>query len=180
GLGASTRLTSNVQGLSGPGTAKLDFTRLAIDLSQRDRFENKWGTAISVGGQVSGDSLATSERVSFGGSRYGRGYAAGDASGDSGAGIGLELNRAFAHDSQWLRQIEPYLLAEAAHVSTHIGRPAPRDLRSVALGVRLSDARHYSLDVAVAKPTGDASPDNPQRHERVSLLLSYQLEGLLR
>ena len=53
-------------------------------------------------------------------------------------------------------------------------------LRSVALGVRLSDARHYSLDLAVAKPTGDAALNNPQRDVRVSLLLSYQLEGLLR
>ena len=69
--------------------------------------------------------------------------------------MGLQLNRAFPYDSQWLRQIEPYLLLEAAH-----------------------DNRHYSLDVAVAKPTGDAALNNPQRDVRVSLLLSYQLEAL--
>lgn len=180
GLGASAQVRSNVPGASGPGTADLSFTRLAFDVSQRDRFENLWGTAISMGGQISGNSLASSERVSFGGPRYGRGYAAGDGSGDSGVGIGLELNRAFAFDATWLKQVEPYLLLEAAHVSTHIGRPVPRDLRSVALGLRLSDARHYNLDLAVAKPTGDAALNNPQRDVRVSLLLSYQLEGLLR
>ncbi|MBS0344717.1 MAG: hypothetical protein JSS56_29790, partial [Proteobacteria bacterium] len=180
GLGASSQVTSNVPGQSGPGTSDLGFTRLAFDMSQRDRFENKLGTAVSLGGQISGNSLASSERVSFGGPRYGRGYAAGDGSGDSGIGIGLELNRAFAYDAAYLKQIEPYLLLEAAHVSTHIGKPVPQDMRSVALGLRLSDARHYNLDLAVAKPTGDAALNNPQRHVRVSLLLSYQLEGLLR
>ncbi|MGR4871387.1 ShlB/FhaC/HecB family hemolysin secretion/activation protein [Variovorax sp. LARHSF232] len=178
GMGALAELRSNVPGLSGPGPAKLNFTRLSFDMSQRDRFANLWGTAVSVGGQISGDTLASSERVSFGGSRYGRGYAAGDGSGDSGLGVGLELNRAFPYDSQWLRQIEPYVLLEAAHVSTHVGRPVPRDLGSAALGLRLTDNRHYSLDVAVAKPTGDAALNNPQRDVRVSLLLSYQLEAL--
>ena len=177
GMGALAEVRSNVAGLSGPGAAKLNFTRLSFDMSQRDRFANQWGTAVSLGGQISGDTLASSERVSFGGSRYGRGYAAGDGSGDSGLGMGLELNRAFPYDSPWLKQIEPYVLLEAAHVSTHVGRPVPRDLRSAALGLRLSDNRHYSLDVAVAKPTGDAALNNPQRDVRVSLLLSYQLQA---
>lgn len=70
------------------------------------------------------------------------------------------------------------MLLEAAHVSTHVGRPVPRDLGSAALGLRLTDNRHYSLDVAVAKPTGDAALNNPQRDVPVSLLLSYQLEAL--
>jgi hemolysin activation/secretion protein len=115
--------------------------------------------------------------VSFGGARFGRGYAAGDAAGDSGWGIGLELNRQFKLESTWLKQAEPYLLFEAAQVSTHTGVPSPRDLRSIALGVRLSDARYYSLDLAVAKPTGDAAASNPARKPRLSVLLSYQLDA---
>ena len=173
--GASAEVRSNVAGLSGPGTSRLDFTRIAVDANQRDRFSNQWGTGISVGAQYSPHSLASSERISFGGPRFGRGYAAGDAAGDSGWGAGLELNRMFRLGGSWLKQVEPYLLAEYARVSIERGRPAPQTLRSVAIGVRLSDAKHYSLDLAVAKPTGDSTLENPARKVRFSLLLSYQL-----
>ncbi|VWX61466.1 conserved exported hypothetical protein [Burkholderiales bacterium 8X] len=176
GAGADARTRSNVPGVSGPGTAKLDFTRLSLDLAQRDRFANQWGTAVMFGAQYSPDTLAATERVSFGGPRYGRGYAAGDGAGDRGAGVGLELNRLFKLDYALLKQVEPYLLVEAAKVSTRIGVPAVETLRSVALGIRLSDARHYSLDLAIAKPTGDPAPTNPARKPRLTVMLSYQLD----
>lgn len=173
--GASATTRSNVPGLGGPGTARLDFSRIAFEASQRDRYAGQWGTGVSFGAQYSPHSLAASERISFGGPRFGRGYAAGDAAGDSGWGVGAEINRMFRLDTRWLRQIEPYVLVEHARVSTDIGRPLPRSLRSVAIGVRLSDTRHYSLDLAIAKPTGDAAIGNPDRKTRISLLLSYQL-----
>jgi hemolysin activation/secretion protein len=179
GAGASAEIRSNVAGLSGPGTARLNFTRLALDASQRDRFANQWGGAVSFGAQYSAQSLAASERISFGGPRFGRGYAAGDAAGDPGWGVGLELNRIFKFDGDWLKQVEPYLLFEAARMSNRFGTPMPKKLRSDALGVRFSDARHYSLDIALAKPTGDAAVNNPARRPRLSLMLSYQLAARL-
>ena len=175
GAGARAETRSNVAGLSGPGEAKLNFTRIALEASQRDRFANQWGSAISFGAQYSADSLAASERISFGGPRFGRGYSAGDAAGDSGWGLGLELNRMFKFDGNWVRQVEPYLLFEMARVSTRLHTPSPEMLRSIALGARVSDARHYSVDVAIAKPMGDATASNPAKRARVSLLLTYQL-----
>lgn len=175
GLGALAEQRSNVAGAAGTNPARLDFTRLAVDLSQRDRFENQWGTAVSFGAQFSPNTLASSERISFGSQRFGRGYAAGDAAGDSGWGLGLEVNRLFKREGEWLKQIEPYLLLEAAQVSLKQGQPAPRKLRSVALGTRFTDGKHYNLDIAIAKPTGDASASNPQRRVRLTLLLSYRL-----
>lgn len=173
--GALAENRSNVPGLSGPGNVSLGFTRMAFEASQRDRFANQWGSAISFGAQYSGQSLPSSEQTSFGGSRFGRGYAPGSAAGDSGYGVGLELNRVFKLDGNWIKQVEPYLLVEAATVSTQVGTPSPEKLRSVALGVRVSDSKYYSVDIALAKPTGDASSDNPQRKLRVSLMLTYQL-----
>ncbi|MDA7417402.1 ShlB/FhaC/HecB family hemolysin secretion/activation protein [Xenophilus arseniciresistens] len=174
GLGATAQQRSNVRGAAGVNPARLDFTRLSLEASQRDRFENQWGSALSLGAQYSPHSLAASERISFGGQRFGRGYSAGDAAGDSGWGVGAELNRLFKVDGgEWLRQVEPYLLLEAAQVSLKKGWPAPRRLRSVALGTRLSDGRHYHLDLAVAKPVGDASATNPLRRARLTLLLNY-------
>lgn len=177
GAGAVTENRSNVAGLSGRGSAALSFTRIAVDASQRDRFASQWGTALSFGAQYSGQSLPSSERTSFGGPRFGRGYAPGSAAGDSGYGVGVELNRAFKLDYPWLKQVEPYLLVEGARVSVRGGTPAPEKLESVAIGMRLTDGKHYNVDVAVAKPVGDASYDNPQRSVRVSLLLTYQLDA---
>ena len=176
GLGAHSQyLTSNVPGLEGPGSASAAFTRVALDFSQRNDFANRWGTAFAFGGQYSEQTLASSERVSFGDARFGRGYAAGDAVGDSGYGVSVELNHRFAVNSAWLKQLQPYVLLEAAHVNLNSGTPVLRSLGSVALGLRLTDGRFYSLDVAVAKPTGDPSFLNPRRKARVSVLLSYQL-----
>ncbi|VTY38925.1 Hemolysin transporter protein ShlB [Xylophilus ampelinus] len=176
GLGATAEQRSNVAGVAGTNPAKLDFTRVALELSQRNRFANQWGTAVSFGAQYSPNTLASSERISFGNQRFGRGYAAGDAAGDSGWGLGLEVNRLFKREGgEWLKQIEPYLLVEAAQVSLKQGQPSPRKLRSVALGARFTDGKHYNLDVAIAKPTGDASAANPLRRARLTVLLSYNL-----
>lgn len=178
GAGASATVYSNVPGLTGSNPARRDFTRITVDASQRDRYANKMGTAVAFGAQYSEHTLAASERISFGGTRFGRGYAMGDATGDSGWGVSAELNRLFVMDSQWLKQVEPYLLVEAAHVSMRLGQPRPSKLRSVALGLRFSDNKHYSLDIAAAKPTGDAAASNPARKPRLSLLLTYQLAAL--
>jgi hemolysin activation/secretion protein len=176
GAGAAAFQTSNTPGVAGQNTAKLDFTRVAFDASQRDRYANDWGTAISFGAQYSANTLAASERISFGGARFGRGYAPGDAAGDSGAGLGIELNREFKVDGgPWVQQVEPYVLYEVAQLQTEIGEPMPKRLGSAALGMRWSDRKHYSLDLALAKPTGDAALTNPQRRVRASLLLTYQL-----
>ena len=174
--GASAFQASNTPGVAGKNTAKLDFTRAVLDASQRDRYANNWGTAVTFGAQYSPDTLAASERVSFGGSRFGRGYAPGDASGDSGWGMGIELNRQFMVDGgPWLQQAEPYMLLEAAQVHNEVTQPRLRHLGSAAVGLRWTDRKHYSLDLAVAKPTGDSTVTNPQRSVRASLLFTYQL-----
>ncbi|HVR53411.1 MAG TPA: POTRA domain-containing protein [Pseudorhodoferax sp.] len=177
--GAAAYQTSNTPGVAGRSPTDLDFTRVSLDLSQRDRYAGGWGSAVSLGGQYSPNTLATSERVSFGGLRFGRGYAPGDGVGDAGWGAGLELNRQFPVDAgPWLQQLEPYVLLEGAQVRTELGTPSPRQLLSAALGVRLSDSRHYSVDLALAKPMGDAAPTNPERKLRASVLLVYQFDSL--
>jgi hemolysin activation/secretion protein len=176
-LGASAAYLSNVPGLAGPSPVTLGFARLQAEAAQADRFANGFGTAVSLALQYSPHLLPSSEKVSFGGSRFGRGYAGGEAVGDSGWGLGLELNKAFKADGGWLRQWQPYVLLEAARVHLRQGRPMPQRLRSVSLGLRLSDHQRYSLDIAVSKPTGDASLSNPDRDWRASLLYSYRLGG---
>ncbi len=175
GLGANAVVTSNVPGLGGPSSVELAFAKLQFEASRSHRFANQFGTTASLGMQYSPDSLPSSEKVSFGGSRFARGYSPGAGVGDSGWGVGLELNRAFAYDSFWLRQWQPYLLLENARVYNRFGTPAPERLRSLSLGLRLTNHKQYSLDLAVSRPLGDRTPDNPERHWRASLALSYRL-----
>lgn len=175
GLGADAAITSNLPGLGGPAGVELAFARLQLEASHSHRFANQFGTTASLGMQYSPDALPSSEKVSYGGSRFARGYSPGAAVGDSGWGLGLEVNRTFAVDSVWLRQWQPYVLLENARVHGRLATPAPARLRSFSLGLRLTNLKHYSVDFAVSRPLGDRTPDNPERHWRASLALSYRL-----
>ncbi|MBV8250497.1 MAG: ShlB/FhaC/HecB family hemolysin secretion/activation protein [Comamonas sp.] len=156
--------------------AKLDFTRLAFDYAQRHRLASNFGAAFALGGQYSPDILPTPEKISFGSTRFGRGYQAGEFSGDSGLGASVEGNYQFAFEHQWLRTLEPYLLYEWARTRQQSSNLQGNNLRSASLGLRVSDSRHYALDLAMSKPLGDRSLNNPERKLRYSLILSYNLD----
>lgn len=156
--------------------AKLDFTRITADYAQRHRFVNKMGAAFAVGGQYSADILPVPEKISFGSTRFGRGYQAGEFSGDSGMGASAELNYQFLINQTWIKSAEPYLLYEWARTHQQTSGVSGNTLRSASLGLRLSDSRHYALDLAMSKPLGDRSVNNPDRELRYSLVLSYNLD----
>lgn len=172
--GARGELTSNVPGLSGPDGIDLRFTRVLLQAAQAVRFSNQVGLAASVVAQYSGNTLPPSERISFGGTRFGRGYAPGQTSGDSGYGLSLEINRRFAFGGGRM-VLEPYLMAEAAQVKAKAGAPVPDHLVSVTAGARLSDQHHYTVDLGVSKPVGDTPLENPGKKVRTNLLISYRL-----
>lgn len=175
-LGAGMERRTNLGVELAPHPAKTTFWRLALDAGIRHGWANGVGAAFSVGGQYSPDVLPVAERISFGSSRFGRGYQAGEAAGDSGLGAAAELNYSWNLQHRWIKQVQPYVLYEAARTrQVQQGLPAAT-LRSAGIGVRLSNQRYYSADVALAKPLGDASYHNPERKLRVSVLLTYQLD----
>ncbi len=174
-FGAEAGATTNVVGLNPVNNAQLSFTRLVLAASQSDTWPARFGTAFGMAAQLSGDSLPAPERVSFGGTRFARGYAPGEASGDKGLGLSAEVNRAWPVDFPYVRQLQPYFLLEAARVRNEGAVPVPANLRSVALGLRISDQRYYSIDVSAASPRGDAPVENPTRKPRFSTTLNYRL-----
>lgn len=176
GAGASSAITSNVPGPLPTNPARLDFTKVLFEGSQRNVWGKKWGTVVSFTTQYTPDTLPSSERVSFGSTRFGRAYAAGEVAGDTGWGVGFELNRAFAVDMKYAKQLQPYVLLESAQVRSKLGTAAFSKLASASLGLRVTDNNYYSVDIALSKPMGDASPDNPDRKLRVSTQLSYNFE----
>ena len=178
GLGAykNTDLYEQGQLTTYDNPAKLNFTRITADYSQRHRFANKVGAAFAVGGQYSPDILPTPERISFGSNRFGRGYQAGEFAGDSGLGASAEVNYQFPVNQPWIKSAEPYLLYEWARTHQQNSAVASHTLKSASLGLRVSDSRYYALDVAMSKPLGDRSTNNPDRKLRYSLMLSYNLD----
>lgn len=157
--------------------AKFDFVRLALDYSLRWRFQNMVGMGLSAGGQYSPDTLPVSERISFGGWRFGRGYRAGEAAGDQGLGISAEINKYFPVTSmRWVKNWEPYVLYEEAQTWFHTEGWADQRLRSASIGLRFGDQRYYALDLSVSKPMGDKSYYNPEDKVRYNMTLTYQLD----
>ena len=176
-LGANSSIRSNVSGALLTNPAQLAFARLGIEGIQRNVWGKKWGTAVSFATQYSPNNLPNSERISFGNTRFGRAYLAGEVAGNSGWAVGLEVNYSFVPEMAYLKQIQPYALLENARVSGNPGTVASADLTSSSLGLRLSNATNYSVDMALSKPLGYASPYNPDRKIRMSLLVNYTLAG---
>lgn len=172
-LGASANRRVNNTSMDNPSS--LDFTRVLLDARQRNIWGQGWGTAIAFTTQYSPDVLPNSEKLSFGSTRFARGYNAGDAAGDSGWGISLEGNRSFPVKLPYLTHIEPYVLLESARVYNHSRQAQLSKLSSASLGARFVNGKHYRIDFAVSKPIGDAPSTNPERKLRMSILASYSL-----
>ncbi|MEM5436680.1 POTRA domain-containing protein [Paraburkholderia diazotrophica] len=158
-----------------PTPVSLTFVRTGATLTQTDDWPFRIGTSLSLTGQYSADSLPTSEQITFGAQRYALGYEAGETAGDSGWAMSLEINRAFSPGYAYLKTITPYLAYDMARVYLHAGTPSPGRLASVGIGVRLTDSRHYNLDLSIAKAVGDAPIESASRSPRVNATFSYQL-----
>lgn len=174
-LGASKAADTNLPGVTETNPVSLTFVRTAASFSQTNEWPFKIGTTVALTGQYSPDSLPTSEQIAFGAQRFALGYEPGEAAGDSGFGASFEVNRAIAVTSRYLQTLTPYVSFDMARVYLHTGPAAPSKLASFALGFRISDNKHYNLDLSIAKAVGDAPIESPSRSPRLNATFSYQL-----
>lgn len=171
------------QGIDGMGADKrnsdvdLDFLRVRGQFTQTNALPAGFGIAFSGAGQYSSNVLPLSEQIGFGAKQFGLAYPAGEIAGDKGWGIALELNRSFPiADVKYLKQVQPYILADSAQVTSNGLLNAKSDIASIGFGVRFGDQRHYSLDLSIAKPIGDIPVNADERALRLNLSYSYQLD----
>ncbi|KMZ12239.1 putative activation/secretion signal peptide protein [Candidatus Burkholderia humilis] len=155
-LGASKNVETNIAGFAPVNPVSLTFVRTGATYTQSNDWPLKIGTVLSATGQYSPDTLPTSEQVSFGAGRFAAGYQPEEVSGDSGWGASFEVNRPVEIGMTYWKSITPYIAVDAARVYPHGGTAKPRRLSSVGIGFRVTDAKHYSLDLSVARATGDA------------------------
>ncbi|MBH3427528.1 ShlB/FhaC/HecB family hemolysin secretion/activation protein [Pseudomonas alkylphenolica] len=153
----------------------LDFLRVRVAGVQSDGFFDHWQGVASAALYWSNDSLPDSERAVFGGQNFGRGYPGDQASGDKGWGAAYELNYSIQGTGELLKLVQPYGVVDAAR--SWFNQLDVRDSRlsSVALGVRLGDARNYSLSLEAAKPMSDIALDSFDRRPRYTLSFRYSL-----
>jgi len=174
--GASSRAVSNIPGLVLAAPSDVSFTRYNLSFAQGKTWPNRFGVVLSMAGQYSHNRLPSSEQISFGGPRFALAYDPGNASGDSGWGASLELNRSYSRGARWLKSLVPYLIAQQARVYLKDGQPAVERLGSVALGLRLSDNKHYNVDLSIAQPTADLPLESDRREPRLNLTFAYDFK----
>jgi len=174
-LGASKNVDTNIIGIATDNPTSLTFTKANADYTQADEWPHGFGTVIAMIAQYSPVSLPTSEQISFGAQHFAQGYEPGETSGDSGWAASFELNHAFRPARKWLQTVTPYVSFDVARVYLHAGMPEPARLSSASIGFRISDAKHYNLDLSIAKALADAPIESPSRSPRINATLSYQL-----
>ncbi|SFS04035.1 Hemolysin activation/secretion protein [Dyella sp. OK004] len=173
--GAGATSTTNIPGAIVLNPTDVRFTRYNLNALQADTWGAHVGTVVSLVGQYSHYRLPTTEQISFGGPRFGLGYDPGAVSGDSGWGAALEVNRPFTVSAKWVKTLTPYVLGQTARVYVN-GSHLPTDsLGTAAVGLRLTDSKHYTVDISAAQPVGDRPPNDRSRKVRYDLAFSYQL-----
>jgi len=161
-VGAKKDISTNY-GYSATPRLDLDFTRYNLNARQTFALPHQFGLVFSGAGQYSSNILPSSEQISFGSWRFAMGYPQGEQSGDKGVGVSAEINRRFGVGWTYLSSVQPYALVDYARTwynNKDLQTLNNRHLSSVALGVRITDDKHYLFDFNVAKPVGSATVNN--------------------
>lgn len=170
GMGAKTR--SDLQGLK----PDLDFFRLRLSGVQSNKlFASNFQGVLSGAFYWSDDTLPDSERATFGGQNFGRGYPDDQGSGDKGWGVAYEVNYSYNRAGDWVRILQPYLVFDRAKTWFNEVPVKGNNLSSAAVGLRFGDSKYYNIALEAAKPMSDVALDSFDRRPRYTLSFSYQL-----
>ncbi|KAF0862721.1 ShlB/FhaC/HecB family hemolysin secretion/activation protein [Pseudomonas sp. LD120] len=153
----------------------LDFLRLRLAGVQSNAFFDHWQGVLSGALYWSQDNLPDSERASFGGQNFARGYPDDQATGDKGWGVAYELNYSFNREGPWVRVLQPYVVLDRSKTWFNQLPVKGSNLSSAAVGLRFGDTKHYNIALEAAKPMSDNALDTYNRRPRYSLSFSYQL-----
>ncbi|MDF2181603.1 POTRA domain-containing protein [Neptuniibacter sp. CAU 1671] len=136
------------------GSEDLYFTYFKLDGLWRKSLTPQWRLTAKGSLFFSDDILPSAERVRYGGQRFGRGYDDGQAQGDRGIAAEIELRYLIPMTGNFVKRLEPYAAVDTAH--TELNDPnIDSSISSYALGLEVTDTKHFSVGLEYAKPTGD-------------------------
>ncbi|AZF14209.1 ShlB/FhaC/HecB family hemolysin secretion/activation protein [Pseudomonas sp. R3-18-08] len=169
GLGAKARSDLDV------AKPDLDFFRLRLSGVQSNKFFDNWQGVLSSALYWSNNTLPDSERATFGGQNFGRGYPDDQGSGDKGWGVAYEVNYNFNRAGDWVKVLQPYVVLDRAKAWFNELPVKASDMSSAAVGLRFGDNKYYNIALEAAKPMSDIALDSFNRRPRYTLSFSYQL-----
>ncbi|MGU9859694.1 ShlB/FhaC/HecB family hemolysin secretion/activation protein [Pseudomonas sp. LF245] len=170
GMGAKTH--SDFDGVK----PDLDFFRLRLSGVQSNKlFGSNFQGVLSGAFYWSDDTLPDSERATFGGQNFARGYPDDQGSGDKGWGLAYEINYSYNRAGDWVRILQPYVVFDRAKTWFNVLPIRGNDLSSAAVGLRFGDSQYYNIALEAAKPLSDVALDSFDRRPRYTLSFSYQL-----
>ena len=169
GLGAKARSDLDV------AKPDLDFFRLRLSGVQSNKFFDNWQGVLSGAFYWSNDTLPDSERATFGGQNFGRGYPDDQGSGDKGWGAAYEVNYSYNRAGDWVKVLQPYVVLDRAKTWFNELPVKASDMSSAAVGLRFGDNKYYNIALEAAKPMSDIALDSYNRRPRYTLSFSYQL-----
>jgi hemolysin activation/secretion protein len=156
--------------------ADLEFFRTRLTATQAHALPGDFGLVLSGAMQYSNNPLPSAEQMSFGGRFFGMGYRAGDLAGDKGWGLSIEINKRIPLPTTYVRTVQPYLLADTARAYINGPNSFSTRIASVGAGIRISDDKHYQLDLGIAQPVGDLPSATMKRSPRFNAAYAYNFE----
>ncbi len=143
-LDASVRGDAGISRTDGTG----EFTKLTLELSRQQKLFD--GFALQLEGQVSADTLLSSEEFSIGGSQFGRAFDPSEVSGTHGAAGAVELQYGVKTGLPFFKSFTLYGFYDAGAVWAEDGESTP--LTSAGAGVRLNPVEGLLASLELAKP----------------------------
>lgn len=155
------------------GSETTHFSSLRFDTSWRYMMTPRWRVQTKANVFWSDDVLPSAEQIRYGGARFGRGYADGQAQGDKGAAAELELRYLQPVSMNVIKRLEPYLAVDGARTELR-ANDREQDLASVALGMDVTDGKHYTVGLEYAKPLADPHIESGSRSPIYNVRLRWQ------
>lgn len=170
-IGNENRLSDSTGERS--GSESTHFTSVGFDSSWRYMFTPSWRIQTKANVFWSDDILPSAEQTRYGGSRYGRGYADGQAQGDKGAAVEVELRYLYELSTTLISRLEPYVVIDTARTELR-SNDREQDLASVALGMDITDGKHYTVGLEYAKPVADPHIESGSHRPIYNLRLRWK------
>ena len=152
------------------------FTKAMATANVNYALGDSWLFSASLEGQYSPDSLYSSEEISFGGARFGRGFDTSEISGDSGYGTSLQLQ--YRLDMNLLDgwALRPYTFVDQSRVyNTSSDKQGNDRLVSTGLGISISNETWFAMTIEVDKPLNRDVYSRGNRDPRVYVSFEARL-----
>ena len=167
----------NILDATGPGSLNLtraqgksDFTKLTGELTRLQQLVPTWMLLGSFAWQYSFEKLLASEEFGVGGGAFGRAYDPSEITGDSGVAFKVELQKAFALQKKYLRDVQAYTFFDFGSVWNRVATATGarrQEVASTGVGARFHLTEVFSGYLEVDFPLNRDVSAESDRDPRV-------------